>query len=149
MKEKKQINLLDSLNQYYFDMTVCSIRQLHRDAGLNISYNSVMYLDIISYQENCTISSLAETLQISRSAVTMKVNELVGKGLVVKTQSSQDRRVFYLRVSDEVERTLDAYDRPIEKAVRRIETAYTPEQIRTFCDMIRIFSEECKSEGDE
>ena len=147
--EKKQVNLLDSLNQYYFDMTVYSIRQLHRDAGLNISYNSVMYLDIISYQENCTISSLAETLQISRSAVTMKVNELVGKGLVVKTQSSQDRRVFYLRVSDEVERTLDAYDRPIEKAVRRIEKLYTPEQIRTSCDMIRIFSEEFKSEGDE
>ena len=74
------MNLRDSLNQYYFDMTVSDLRRLGRTGGGELSYNSMMYLDVISYQSAagaCTVSTLAETLHISRSAVTIKVGELV------------------------------------------------------------------------
>lgn len=49
-----------------------------------------------------TISDLADYMRLSRPAVTQKVNELVKKGLVIKTQSEQDKRVFYLSLSDKV-----------------------------------------------
>lgn len=56
------MNLRDSLNQYYYDEIVCDLRRLAQNGG-ELSYNSIMYLDVISYQEHsggCTVSRLAK-----------------------------------------------------------------------------------------
>ena len=53
------MNLHDSLNRYYYDTIVCDLRQMARCGGGELSYNSAMYLDVISYQAasgGCTIS---------------------------------------------------------------------------------------------
>ena len=55
------MNLRDSLNRYYYDVIVCDLRQLSRTGGGELSYNSIMYLDVISFQENdggCTVGGL-------------------------------------------------------------------------------------------
>ena len=44
------MDLRDSLNRYYYDSTVSDLRQLSRTGGGELSYNSIMYLDVISYQ---------------------------------------------------------------------------------------------------
>ena len=38
------MNLRDSLNQYYFDMTVRALRRLGRTGGGELSYNSICLL---------------------------------------------------------------------------------------------------------
>ena len=91
------MNLRDSLNRYYYDVIVCDLRQLSRTGGGELSYNSIMYLDVISFQENdggCTVGRLAQTLRVSSSAVTLKVNQLVKMGLVQKRRSESDHRVI-------------------------------------------------------
>ena len=90
------MDLRDSLNRYYYDVTVSDLRQISRTGGGELSYNSIMYLDVISYQRaqgECTVSTLANTLHITKSAVTIKVNELERLGMVTKTRSETDRRV--------------------------------------------------------
>ena len=99
------MDLRDTLNQYYYGTTVCDLRQLSRTGGGELSYNSIMYLDVISFQEadgGCTVGRLAKTLRISAPAATLKVNELVKMGLVEKSRSETDRRVVYLRVTNQV-----------------------------------------------
>ena len=71
------MNLRDSPNRLYYNMTIYDVRYVNRSITGNLSYNSIMYLDIIAYQDNCTVSSIAETLGISKPAVTKKVNELI------------------------------------------------------------------------
>lgn len=115
------MNLRDSLNRLYYNMTIYDVRYVNRSITGNLSYNSIMYLDIIAYQDNCTVSSIAETLGISKPAVTKKVNELIRLGHVVKTQSGKDKRVYYLRASDELQKNSVVYDRPFERALRTIE----------------------------
>ena len=44
------MDLRDSLNRYYYDVTVSDLRQISRTGGGELSYNSIMYLDVISYQ---------------------------------------------------------------------------------------------------
>ncbi|MEG1657820.1 MAG: MarR family transcriptional regulator [Oscillibacter sp.] len=137
------MELRDSLNQFYYDTTVNDLRQLSRSASGELSYNSIMYLDVISFQQeqgHCTISSLAETLRISKSAATMKIGELVRLGLIERTRSDRDRRVVYLTLSGPAAQALSAYDRPFERAVRQIESQFTPAQIETFCTILGTFS---------
>ena len=70
--------------------------------GASLPYADILQLFIIRHKDKMTISDLADYMRLSRPAVTQKVNELVKKGLVIKTQSEQDKRVFYLSLSDKV-----------------------------------------------
>ena len=113
------MDLRDSLNRYYYDVTVSDLRQISRTGGGELSYNSIMYLDVISYQRaqgECTVSTLANTLHITKSAVTIKVNELERLGMVTKTRSETDRRVIQLDVSPQMTQSLRAYEGPFERA---------------------------------
>lgn len=143
------MNLRSSLNRLYYNMTIHDIHFINRSLSGNLSYNSVMYLDIIDFQENCTVSSLAETLRISKPAVTKKVNELIQLGYVVKTQSEKDKRVYYLRVSDEIKKSSEFYERPFERAIRKIEARYDVEHLAVLCDVLDTFSEEVAKGADE
>ena len=110
-----------------------------------MSYNSIMYLDVISYQQAlgvCTVTTLADTLHISRAAATIKVGELVKLGPVTKTRSEEDRRVSYLSVTGPAALALKAYDRPLERAARQVEAAYSQDEIDLFCAILDIFSKE-------
>ena len=129
------MDLRDALNQYYYDTTVCDLRQLSRTGGGELSYNSIMYLDVISFQEadgGCTVGRLAKTLRISAPAATLKVNELVKMGLVEKSRSETDRRVVYLRVTNQVAESLKSYDSPFERAAQAVERRFTADEIRAF-----------------
>lgn len=143
------MNLRSSLNRLYYNMTIHDIRFINRSAAGNLSYNSVMYLDVIDYQENCTVSSLAETLRISKPAVTKKVNELIQLGFVVKTQSKADRRIHYLTVSDAVRKNTELYDRPCERALRIVEKEFDKEQLDLLCRILDTINEEVMKEDGE
>ena len=135
------MDLRDSLNRYYYDVTVSDLRQISRTGGGELSYNSIMYLDVISYQRaqgECTVSTLANTLHITKSAVTIKVNELERLGMVTKTRSETDRRVIQLDVSPQMTQSLRAY----ERAIRLVERSFTPEQIAVFCSILNTFTSE-------
>ena len=144
-------DLRDVLNRYYYDATVCDLRHLSKTGQGELSYNSVMYLDVISYQEEmlqegCTVGSLAKTLRISNSAATMKVQELVKLGLVEKERSAADRRVLRLHLTKQAGDALKAYDRPFERAVQRVESTFSPEEVQTFCAILQMFIDEYKQE---
>ena len=143
------MNLRDSLNQYYYDEIVCDLRRLAQNGG-ELSYNSIMYLDVISYQEHsggCTVSRLAKTLHISNSAATMKVSELVRLGLVEKARSETDRRVVYLHLSPLTAEGVCESDAPYERAVQVIEERYSEEEITLFCRMLQVFADEYQKEN--
>lgn len=46
------MNLRNSLNRLYYNMTIHDIRFINHSETGNLPYNSVMYLDVIDFQEN-------------------------------------------------------------------------------------------------
>ncbi len=67
--------------------------------GSTLPYADILQLFIINHKQNMTISELAARLNLSRPATTQKVNELANKGLIIKTQSTEDKRVTYLSLA--------------------------------------------------
>ena len=121
------MDLRDSLNRYYYDVTVSDLRQISRTGGGELSYNSIMYLDVISYQ---------------RAQGECTANELERLGMVTKTRSETDRRVIQLDVSPQMTQSLRAYEGPFERAIRLVERSFTPEQIAVFCSILNTFTSE-------
>lgn len=87
-------------------MALYELRVLNqKDYYKGFSYNSILYLNVISQMESCTTGKLAQALQISAPAATSKVNELIKQGAVIKTQSEDDKRVFYIKIHPDMEKT--------------------------------------------
>ncbi len=74
--------------------------------GEKLTYINILHLYIISHTEKITASELANKLKMSRPAITQKVNDLEKLGMIVKTQSSEDKRRFYISLSREVKEIL-------------------------------------------
>lgn len=131
------MRLLEAINRFYYNTTLGELRRMNDDAPhLDITYNSVLYLNVIAYRENCTASFIAEALHISKPAVTAKVNELIRLGLVEKTQSETDKRVNHLSLTPKAAEIFRSYDDDFNTAAREIEATYTPEEIDLFCRIL-------------
>lgn len=131
------MNLYDTLNSFYYSASLHDLKLMNAGQGYpNITYNSMLYLDLISYTPNCTASHIAEVLHISKPAVTIKLNELIKQGLVVKTQSEADRRVFYLSLSDKTAEFYAVYDAGSRRAEQVLKGKYSAAQIELFCEML-------------
>ena len=68
----------------------------YRDSPRDIGYQSLIYLNLIRYNERITVGRLAEMLDLDKSTVSRKVDALVDEGLVVKTRDGSDGRIIIL-----------------------------------------------------
>jgi len=129
--------LRDTLNQFFYSMTINELQLMNtKFQSLNITYNSLLYLDIISYTNNCTITFLAQSLHISKSAVTIKINEMVKQGLIIKEQSEDDKRVFYLKLNDNIAAIYQKYDKALYKAIETVDKTYSRQELEIFCQIM-------------
>ncbi|WP_068775006.1 MarR family transcriptional regulator [Paenibacillus sp. FJAT-26967] len=128
----------------YYDLTLHELKMMNSiDLYPNLTYNSLLYLDLIACNPNCTVSSLAELLHVSKSAVTIKVSELIKQGFVEKNQSELDKRVYYLSVKPEIQGHYEIYNQIIKQAGEKMKDTYTTEEISLFCNMLSSFNKFC------
>ncbi len=65
-----------------------------------LSMKQLIYLDTIAGLDHPTFSDLAKRLEVSKPSVTAIVSKLMQKGYVEKVQSEEDRRSFYVLLTD-------------------------------------------------
>ena len=102
-------------------------RELRREArAVGISPEQVALLVAIKYTPGIGVRELATRERISPPAMTKHVDRLERDGLVVRTQSSGDKRRIGLTLSDEGQRTL--------RRVRSRRTAWLASRLRGLSD---------------
>lgn len=135
------MNPIKAIDQLYYNIILNELRMMNKNLlYYNITYNSLLYLDLISYTENCTVSLLAGMLRVAKSSVTLKVNELIKQGFVEKKQSEHDRRVYYLTVRPEILAEFKKLDQATNYAVEQVKKQYATKEIEDFCEMLDVFS---------
>ncbi len=131
-----------SVDRYYMSMSVQELRQSDSFPGASrLPYNTVLYLDLIYFHPGCTVSRLAEILGVTKATVTMTVNRLEAKGLVVRERSGEDGRVRNLRLSDELESEYRSYGRAASVMVSRMLERFGTDDVELFCSMLDYASD--------
>ena len=110
------MDLRQSMERFYVGMVVNELRLANGAISQGITHNSLLYLDMIAYTDKWT--------------------ELERLGLVTKTQSDEDKRVFYLSVNEPVRAEYRAYDRALYAALDEVERRHSPEEVAMLCDML-------------
>jgi DNA-binding MarR family transcriptional regulator len=132
------MNFVEAMNYFYYRTSLNELRWMQReDHSFGLSYHSLLYLNIIAGDPDCTVSRLADMLGITTPGVTEKVNGLVNKGLVEKAQSEADRRVFRLALRANVRDMYESWDRFSEDLGKRLLEKYTEGDIELFCAILR------------
>ena len=137
------MKLRDALNAFYYSNALCDLRMMNKKfSNENVTYNSLLYLELInSMQGKCTASKLAEMLYISKPGVTMKINELINQGLVIKVPNPEDHRQNLLFVNEEAVPQYRVYRQQDDLAVKRITEDFSAEDIEKFCSMLKIITD--------
>lgn len=136
------MGLKKALDSFYYSTALCDLRLMTQQFGdKNITYNSLLYLELIfSMEGKCTASKIAELLNISKPAVTLKINELIKQGLVTKKPNPDDKRKNILLVNEDVMPKYKVYRKQDSIAIQRILENYSEDEIHKFCEMLNIIS---------
>lgn len=135
------MDIVKEVNNFYYHMALYELQVMNGDDYFHgLSYNSLLYINVIEQMEACTVSRIAETLHVTKSAVTMKINELAKQGLVIRRQSSRDKRVYYLELSPEISRVMGIYDEVFIKIEKELKKEYTEEELGQFCRIMQSIS---------
>jgi DNA-binding MarR family transcriptional regulator len=115
---------LSSIIQRYEEASFIVTRRIN--AAIRERMSEDLTLDqyaVIRYmrkRERCTSSELADTFCVGKSSITAIITRLFDKNLIERLPDEKDRRVTYLRLTDEGRRVSDE----MEDRIRELLTKY-------------------------
>lgn len=139
------MGLEQELERFYSSVRMSELRFSGR-FGSDVDYRSLLYLDLIRYEEGCTASKISEMLGVDKSTVSKKIDSLVARGMAVKVRDSDDGRIQRLALSEEWRAMYDENDAPYDRALERLEAELSDSEKAVVCRALGIFSEELDRE---
>jgi len=134
-----RVMLRRSFFKLYHALNTMEFRS-NSDLHGDMTYRDIMYLSIIMFTDDCTVTKLVDLLKITKPAVTVKVNSLVERGLVIKQKSPDDSRVNILTASPATYAIYGKEDRRINLALEMMLNDYTLDDIEKFSEMINALA---------
>lgn len=139
------MGLEQELERFYSSVRMSGLRFSGR-FGSDVDYRSLLYLDLIRYEEGCTASKISEMLGVDKSTVSKKIDSLVARGMAVKVRDPDDGRIQRLALSEEWRTMYDENDAPYDRVLERLETELSDSEKAVVCRALGIFSEELDRE---
>jgi DNA-binding MarR family transcriptional regulator len=90
-----------------------------------------MLLGTLAQHGEMKISDLSEKLGLTNSTVSGILDRLESQGLVERTRSKEDRRVVYIRLTDEMKKNTERHVEEINKLIEHMMDKATPEELDT------------------
>jgi len=99
--------LTECFDKYLFVLMQNLGPQLINRAQLGLTPGQVFLLHFIRQESQCSVSKLAEKMDVAASAITVMLDRLENHGFVVRTRDNVDRRVVMIALTDAGEETLN------------------------------------------
>lgn len=122
MMREKFIELYDLFKLDFY-------RKLYDKEGeMALTVSESYCLEVISSIDKATVKEVANFMKISQPNAAYKIANLEEKGYIIKEQSKEDRRKYYLKVTDKVKEYQEFKNSYINLVIDRIEENYSDEE---------------------
>lgn len=118
-----------------------------REATLTVA--ETFCAEVIFVLGKPTVGQLVEFLNIAQPNMTYRVNSLVKKGYVKKTNSTEDKRIVYLEVTDKYKKYQELKDSYGQVVMERLKDKLSKEEQEKFESILTMISEELMFEINE
>lgn len=87
-------------------------------------------LEVINGLKKPTVRDVASFMKISQPNAAYKISNLEDKGYITKTQSKEDKRVFYLNVTKKYDKFSQTKNKYLADILDTLESTMSPEDIK-------------------
>jgi len=135
MTEKKE-HLLLIFENLIKTKSECSCEILSQCGLSDITIKQIGYLKIIDEHGDVTFSRLAKITRNSKPTITEMVNKFVKMDCVYKEKSSEDGRIFYIRLTEKGRRIARAEENALLKVIEKMAGSLDEKEIDTLIDLL-------------
>jgi DNA-binding MarR family transcriptional regulator len=127
-----------------------SLKKINQGVGdrsgfARLTIHQLQYLDAIYQLGEPSITEIADRLKITKASVTTGVNKLLHMGYITKTQSSKDRRVYHVSLTDAGMQLVQAKYQALREYGEFIRLALSEDEARQFeatiAKLVRLFEQ--------
>ncbi|HQN27161.1 MAG TPA: MarR family transcriptional regulator [Mesotoga sp.] len=83
-------------------------RALNSGESSRLTVRQMYYLNVIAKMDRPTVSQIADLLSVTKPTVTITVRGLIEEGYLKRIQSEEDRRVFWLELTNRGQKIIQA-----------------------------------------
>ena len=141
--------LVDLFNEVYDKFKMKFYKNIFKrfeDRSPTLTVLELFCVEIIYALKRPTISQLTEFMETSQPNTAYRVASLVKKGYVKKVQSTDDKREFYLEVTDKYYGYSDIKEQYINVVIDRLRKQISREEIEHFERLLRLMTNELMTE---
>lgn len=103
-------------------------------------------MEIIYALDKPTVAEFAGIANISSPNAAYKINNLVKKGYLTKVQSEDDKREYHLEVTEKYLNYYNISYNYMETVMKRIEERFSPEELETLENVLKVINDELMPE---
>lgn len=107
-----------------------------------LSLTEVFCAELIYAMKNPTVKEFAHFLQVSSPNASYKIKNLVEKGYVKKIHSENDKREYFLEVTEKYLRQYGSQKDETDLLAEKITERFLPQDVEMLEEMVRIMSKE-------
>ncbi len=132
--------IIDKLTDKMTEMVRAEkIKLIGQEELEKISYGSFRALEVVANSDEATISSIAKALRITKASASVAVRKMEKEGLVYREQSSEDKRVYFIRMAEKGKAVKQGEVNSLKRMGRYIESKLSEEEARNFKEyMIKL-----------
>lgn len=123
-----------------------SVFEKIQSGELPLTTIETLCIEIIYALDRPTVSEFAKYVGISRPNAAYKINSLAHKGYLRKVQSSEDKREYYLEVTEKYLEYYDISSRYMKVVLERIEQRFTQEELEILNRIMDVTNRELMPE---
>lgn len=135
MTEKKE-HLLIVFESLFKTKSECSCEILSECGLSDITIKQIGYLKIIDEHGDVTFSRLAKITRNSKPTITEMVNKFLKMDCVYKEKSSEDGRIFYIRLTEKGRRIARAEENALLKVIEKMAGSLDEKEIDTLINLL-------------
>ncbi|WP_319370504.1 MarR family transcriptional regulator [uncultured Ilyobacter sp.] len=135
MYKKQELTAL--IIKFYNELSKCSVETSKELGSYEMQIKQFHYLSLIDKTPNMTSSELSEILNITKPSVTEIINKLIKLGCVYRDQSSSDKRVFYIKLTEKGKNIVRLKEISAEKFAEERLDSLTGEEVSNFIKIFR------------
>jgi DNA-binding MarR family transcriptional regulator len=132
-------------NRYYTNVIGVVDRRI---LGSNFSLTETRVLLEVYLHPGCNARRITSALNVDEGYLSRTIDSLVHRGLITKSRSTEDRRVYGLRLSEKGREQFTLLNRRADEEIRRITGHLSDEQLAELVDHMSRIRELLGKEGE-
>ena len=133
----KKEELTGLIIKFSNELSKCNIDISKELGSYEMQIKQFHYLALIEKTPNMTFSELSEILNITKPSVTEIINKLTKLECVYREQSSSDKRVFYIKLTEKGKKIVKLKEISAGKFAEERLGSLTDEEISNFMNILK------------